>query len=278
MAHTYIAFIDESGDEGFNFAKPPKRLSSEWFVMSAVMCKTSDLAGFQTASDNYLQASGKKKPFHFADVRHEDRIGFINQLMSIPFSHASVLAHKPSPKITEAKMLGKQSHFLFYYTAKLLLERITWFCEYGCGGRENNSIQITFSDRGQLKYERLITYLDTLFNRTAMDDFLGVDVRNHDIKWKYLTDDSIDIKTHNSSPGLQAADAVASSLRAALEFTPHFATEHRYAKLLAPRVWSRYLKVINYGLKFLPEAPSDEFEHTNRLHWLRHYRWLHINK
>lgn len=121
-----------------------------------------------------------------------------------------------------------------------------------------------------------MAYLATLRAKTDTEDFLGVDFRNHDIKWKYVDHELIEIQGHNSLPGLQAADAVASSLRSAIEFTPHFATEHRYAKLLAPRIWSRYLKVINYGLKFLPDVPKDEFSHTNRMHWLRHYRWPHI--
>lgn len=144
MPHTYVAFIDESGDEGFNFAQPPKRLSSEWFVISAALCKVTDEQAFKIVCDTYVETGGKKKPFHFADVRHEDRIGFISQLLKVPFHHMSVLAHKPSPKLSEAQMISKQSHFLFYYTAKLLLERITWFCEYDCGGREGNSVKIVF--------------------------------------------------------------------------------------------------------------------------------------
>lgn len=270
---TYTAFIDESGDEGFRFADPPKRMSSEWFILAAVICKTADLPKLNEFASAYLSTSGKKNPFHFAEVRHEDRIGFTQALAKLPVKFTAVLAHKPSPKLKDAKKLGKQSHFLFQYTAKLLIERLTWYCEYDCGGRPNNSCRIIFSDRGQLKRERLMAYLETLRQRTADDEFSGVDTRNHDIKWRYIFDDIIEIREHNSLAGLQAADAVASSLRSALEFTPHFATEHRYAKIIAPIVWSRYLKITNYGLKFVPEVPTDKYKHTNRYHWLRHYRW-----
>ncbi len=170
-------------------------------------------------------------------------------------------------------MIGKQSHFLFYFVAKLIMERISWYCEYDCGGRPNNTVDIIFSDRGQLKIPRLMKYVATLRKKTELEDFIGVDTRNHDIKWKYIRDKDINVAPHSSSGGLQAADAVASSLRAALEFTPHFATEHRYAKLLSNKGWSRYLSIQNYGLKFVPELPPKKYTHTNRFHWLKHYRW-----
>jgi hypothetical protein len=36
---SFVAYIDESGDEGFNFAEFPEIKSSEWFVLSAVVIR-----------------------------------------------------------------------------------------------------------------------------------------------------------------------------------------------------------------------------------------------
>ena len=41
MAHSFIAYIDESGDEGFSFAANPGQGSSHWFVISAAMIPTA---------------------------------------------------------------------------------------------------------------------------------------------------------------------------------------------------------------------------------------------
>jgi hypothetical protein len=46
MAASFVAYIDESGDEGFKFAKG----SSEWFVLSAAITrKRFDVATVKTS-------------------------------------------------------------------------------------------------------------------------------------------------------------------------------------------------------------------------------------
>ena len=177
MPNEFIAFIDESGDEGFNLVPPPRKLSTEWFVMAAAICRTDQGNLVDAAVQKYHADSGKTRTFHFAKQRHEDRIGFINCVRDSGIIFTSVFAHKPS--LTQFAGL-RQSHFLFYYTAKLLIERITWYAHYASRVTPKGKVRIVFSNRGQLKRADLFAYLGRLRRATALEQWLGIEVGNHD--------------------------------------------------------------------------------------------------
>lgn len=223
------------------------------------------LSEFSEAVNLYNEASKKLKPFHFADERHEHRIGFVTVMSGSPLTTITVLSHKPT--LAGSGGLDGKRHYLFYYTAKLLLERITWFIDQQCGSQSSEKVSIVFSDRGQLKRTDLDNYLDRLKNQTELEAWLGATIGNHDIHWNRI--DEIGIAKHNSLLGLQAADASASSMRAAVEPSPHMLTEHRYLKILSPKVWSRKGKVASYGIKFMPaKVKANPYVKHDRFHWL----------
>lgn len=269
MANRFIAFVDEAGDEGFVFRRHPEKGSSEWWNISAAIFSHEALDELAACEAAYKAATGRHKPFHFADERHENRVGFIQTLAEVNFHFISVIAHKHT--LADAAAIPKKKHHLFYYTAKLLLERITWYADQMYGDPDAK-VEVVFSNRGQLKREDLDKYLDRLRGRTAEEDAFGLAHRNHDIHWPRLSAELIDIRPHESHIGLQAADAVASSVRAALELTDHGYTEHRYVKLLQPRVWRRNGKTASYGIKFVEtELRPNAAVRQNRFHWLRRF-------
>jgi hypothetical protein len=99
MPPTFVVYVDESGDEGFNFSHG----SSEWFVLSAVVTReTLDLATMRLV-DAARTALGRpdKKPLHFRDLRHEHRLPFIHEVSKAALKAVSVLVHKPSIKEPE---------------------------------------------------------------------------------------------------------------------------------------------------------------------------------
>src|SRR5438067_36753 len=76
---TFVAYIDESGDEGFKFGAG----SSDWFVLAAVVVRAADdLAQVKLIDEvrDRLNQDRKpeyrippKKPIHFRDLKHEPR-------------------------------------------------------------------------------------------------------------------------------------------------------------------------------------------------------------
>lgn len=105
---TFVAYIDESGDEGFRFDGG----SSRWFVLSAVvMRKTHEAAMIDLVRDvRTLLGKPPKKPLHFRDLRHEHRLPFLDRIAGAELSAISILTHKPS--LTEPAKFRGGSRFI----------------------------------------------------------------------------------------------------------------------------------------------------------------------
>ena len=54
MARTFVAFIDEAGDEGFFIVPRPDKKSSEWFLMSAVVVPSDKAVMFDNALSDWV--------------------------------------------------------------------------------------------------------------------------------------------------------------------------------------------------------------------------------
>lgn len=69
-----VAYVDESGDEGFKFL-PLEQGSSRWFVLSALVTrKENDLQVVQLARQaREILKKEPKKPLHFRHLKHEQR-------------------------------------------------------------------------------------------------------------------------------------------------------------------------------------------------------------
>src|SRR5215469_17796381 len=94
MAAEFVAYIDESGDEGFNFGKG----STEWFVLSAVVVRSS--LDLQTVKllDTVRATLGvaPKKGLHFRDLKHQQRLPYVHAIANATVCATSVLVHKRS--------------------------------------------------------------------------------------------------------------------------------------------------------------------------------------
>ncbi|MDL5030364.1 DUF3800 domain-containing protein [Pelomonas sp. APW6] len=93
MSSSFVAYIDESGDEGFTFLDDG-RGSSRWFVLSAVVYRRpadlSAVAALKAARATLGWAP--KKAFHFCDMRHEHRRVLLNEVAKTPFRTVSILS------------------------------------------------------------------------------------------------------------------------------------------------------------------------------------------
>lgn len=122
MSSSFIAYIDESGDEGFRFPG-----SSEWFVLSALVLRRHTELETVKALDGIKVRLGKdlRRPLHFRDLEHAQRVAYVGELAAHRkrMRTISVLVHKPSLVEVDA---FREKHLLYRYATR--------FCSSGCRG------------------------------------------------------------------------------------------------------------------------------------------------
>lgn len=270
MAHSYIAYIDESGDDGLigRFRQPGGEGGpSHWLAVGAVVWRMSrdlDMVKCAQSIISELPERKRHKPLHFAELDHPQRVMATNHLRPRPFRVTGVFAHKPV--IPGGIYLDKNQ--LYHYMTRYLIERLSWLCRdfrrYVPEG--DGRVKIVFSRRGGMNYEDFQGYLNVL--RATFD----ADVQIH---WPVIDIDGVEAVDHGQRFGLQLADLAVSGLRAALEPDPYGNLEPRFAEALKERVYARNGNFLSYGAKLVPTADKiaahqqDGVAPANLADWLR---------
>jgi hypothetical protein len=262
VAHpSFKIYIDESGDEGFAF-KAPRLGSSHWFVLSAVITRWEiDLETVKLVDEvRQLLKKQPRQPLHFQRLKHEHRLPYVEKISLARLRTVSVLVHKLSLKEPDT---FRGRFVLYYYTARYLLERISWFCRDHrlANDAGDGSADIVFSNRGGMSYEELREYLRKLKARTELGDV--------SIEWSVIRPEQIQAMNHEKLMGLQIADAVASSLYFAVQQTPLGFTEPRYAQMLKPVVYHHSGQHLGYGIKFWPRETAELLDNEKTLQWVK---------
>jgi len=180
MKSSFIAYVDESGDEGFVFNADGNG-SSRWFVLSAaVIRQTNDLQMVSCLKE--VRAILKKEPkiplhfvdlkheqrvfaeeegdlarkaLHFADLKHEQRVPYIRRVGELPIRTVSVLVYKPL--IAEPEKFQNTKYLLYRYATRLLLERVSWLGrDQRRPGEGDGFTEVIFSNRSNMSYEDMI--------------------------------------------------------------------------------------------------------------------------
>lgn len=260
MPSTFTAFVDEAGDEGFALAEG----SSRWFTLSAVIVRTANEMSVVRLIDAVRGTLGRtdRNPLHFKKLRHHSRLALVSQIGNASLCWMTVLCDKSA--IAEPASFQK-SHRLYFYSARYLLERVSWYCRDAKKLEDagNGTVRVVFSNRGSMSYDEFRDYMHRLKNES--------DYFNCKIDWKTLDVDAICARKDDQMLGLQIADAVASSCFHACEPLKGF-SEPRYVEQLLPRVYAYAgRKRLRYGLKFWP-APAEqavESDTTGLFDWTR---------
>lgn len=242
MAESFVAYIDESGDEGFKFREDGSG-SSRWFILSAVVVrKINDLqmvVGAKRARE--VLKFEPKRQIHFCNLRHEQRVPVARIIGNLPVKTVSILIHKPS--IADPENFQQDAYSLYRYASRLLLERISWLCR---DNRKKNDgdgrVQLIYSNRSAMSYEDLRAYLSQLRHKPN-----GQTVN---IDWDVIDENMVRAVNHDKMAGLQLADVVASSIYQAVNPNKYGDTETKYLEMLGKTIYTRQSKVEGYGLKF----------------------------
>lgn len=249
MTHTYLAFIDESGDDGLEKFREPgnKGGSSNWLVVSACLFRqihTLDAVRWRDEISSKM-VDRKKRELHFTNLNHSQKVVAAQTIASKPLRAMSVLAAKrPIPK-----GIYNEKNQLYFYMTRYLIERLSWLCRdmRPRAPEGDGRVAITFSRRGGMSYDAFRDYLRRL--KASGDQEVN-------IHWPVIDIDGVDAKDHSSSASLQLADAVASSFAAAVEPNIYGNCELRYAEILKPITYQRRGNFLSYGVKAVP-PPRD---------------------
>lgn len=249
MTHSYLAFIDESGDDGLEkFREPGGRGgSSSWLILSACLFRQVHSLDAVTWRDEISAKMPEKKSraLHFAELNHNQRVVAAQTIATKPVRAMSVLAAKrPIPKD-----IYTEKNQLYFYMTRYLIERLSWLCRdlRPRVPEGDGRVAITFSRRGGMSYDAFREYLRRL--KASNDE----EVRIH---WPVIDIDAVDAKDHSSSASLQLVDAVASSFASAVEPNIYGNCELRYAEILKPITYQRKGNYLSYGVKVVPK-PED---------------------
>lgn len=260
MAHSFIAYIDEAGDDGLNPAKyrTPGRGggSSHWLTIGATVWRQSrDLDAVRWAKEirDQLPQQKRHKPLHFKDLDHPQRVMAINGLCDRPMRALAVVANKPI--IPEGTYT--QKHQLYHYMCRYLLERLSWLCR---DLRPNvpegdGRVKVVFSRRRAMNYDDFQAYIQRL------KDAADPEIRIH---WPVIDIPAIEAEDHGKRFGLQLADLVMSGLTAALEPDFYGNVEPRFARMLKPVMYNRGGNYMSYGTKVVPAPEAIPFAEQQR--------------
>jgi hypothetical protein len=243
LGPSFITYIDESGCDGFRFSAG----SSEWMVLSAVTIRAVNDARLVSLLRDVRVDLGIKprKPLHFSRLNARRKTSYLDRLIRecTPIRAISILVHKPS--VEGRTIFPADKTKLYFYTAKLLIERVSWLARDHHRIRDggDGTVRLVFSKRGELPYEALKGYLSKLFEERQ---------HNTSICWKSLNAASFKVLPHGKRAGLQIADAVAHSFWRSVEHP----REGRWAGMLAPLLYRHGRQSRAYGVKVFP--PSAE--------------------
>ena len=259
MTHSFIAYIDESGDEGLSgrYRSPGKGGgSSHWLAIGATIWRKSrdlDAVRWARAIIDQLPEQKRKKPLHFMELDHPQRLMAVYGICDRPIRSITVIANKPViPDGTYASSVQ-----FYHHVCRYLIERISWFCrDYRPVVPEGDGrVKLVFSRKRTMDYQYFRDYL------THMHEMENPAIQIH---WPVVDIDGLEAEDHGSRYGLQIADIATSGLMAALEPDYYGNVEPRYARLLKPVVFNRKGNYISYGTKMFPCAEELVLSHQQQ--------------
>jgi len=240
MSHEFVAYIDESGDDGLKkFRGKNEDGSSQWLVLGCCIVRKNNDLSLVKQRDSILQEIGRTKDrrIHFHKYNHAQKIAICRSMAKLPIKLISILSAKSS--LPQDHAFKKERHKLYWYLARHLIERLSWLCDDE--GKEQKLVKIIFSNRSGLSYQDFQEYLQILKTQCETQ-----------IRWRTIDIGRVQSRPHHQLAGLQLADCSARAFAEAVEPTRYGDFETRYAETLKPITYCRRRKYLSYGVKILP--------------------------
>lgn len=246
MAHSYIAYIDESGDDGLGRYRIPGSTggASTWLTVSATVCRMSrdlEMVHWRNEIRSKLGQRAEKKPLHFKEMNHSQRTMASQIVSSKALRGICIVANK---SVIPAGIYIEKNQ-LYFYLCRYLIERISWLCRdlRPSVPEGDGRVKIIFSRRGGLSYEAFRAYLLRL---------KGMNDPAIQINWPVIDINGIEAQDHGKRAGLQIADIIASSITLGVEPDFYGNCDLKYAEALKPIMYHRRSNYLSYGVKLYP--------------------------
>ncbi|MGJ4958002.1 DUF3800 domain-containing protein [Bradyrhizobium sp. HKCCYLRH2015] len=256
MPVTFVAYIDESGDTGLNRVKPDSPDgATEWLILSAFLVSSANDSNLVSwVKDVQEGIKSKRRDLHFNKLLPFKKSMVCAALAQKDARCFSVMSNKQNIERYKNKNLGEEKAWLYWWLTRLLLERVTDFCERltPIKQRGQDKLRIVFSRRGGLTYENFKSYLELLRYQSVNGKLR---LKAGDIKWSMIDLNEVLVMDHHHRAGLQLSDVIAGAFYEAVERNrgdiEH--CEPAYAKQLEPLVAkSAKNNALGYGIKTMP--------------------------
>jgi len=184
---------------------------------------------------------------HWRKLKHHDKVFYAQAVAKLPARLFAVCVHKPSIRDRSTFQL---KDVLYFYAVRYLLERVSWLArDTAVAGEGDGRARLVFSERKNMSYSELFSYLDLLKQRQEAGE---EDVRVH-FQSLCLDRDKIMVLQPQLRAGLQLVDAWTGAVGNSLEEDKYGNREPRYAKVLSPLVYRHGGVSDSYGLKTIPK-------------------------
>jgi len=259
MTIKFIAYIDESGDTGLQNVKPSNSTSgaTEWLVLSCFLVSEENdhkcLGWVREIKSKFKNVNSEF--LHYKDlipVKKKIACEIISEKACRFFVVTSNKKNIEDHKNQAAEFVsGKGTAWLYWWLTRLLLERVTRFCEDLVPPHErgNWKIQFIFSRRGGLRYVDFRDYLKRLHKQSRLGK---MHIDKGDLCWSVVDEEELLVLDSNDRAGLQLSDICASAFFQALELKNNF--DCQYAKLFKPRMArDKKGRILDFGIKTMPD-------------------------
>lgn len=262
----YVAYIDESGDDGLKAVKPMSNPgASEWLILSAVVVRADKQSDVSKWVENIKsQFKNHQRPdIHFTGLNPAKRKRACEMMAELDARYFVVVSNKKNMEGYTNPFAGKipSSNWFYCWMTRLLLERVTKFvhdhsvAEHGIPTK----LRIEYSARGGLRYSQMSAYYE----------WMKMKKHNQYLPWGKIYWDVMDpqllkVYPHIEREGLQLADVVASAFFKACDKRDTNGCDPTFAKLLRPRMGrepdKKQGQISGFGVKLMPSMKNAKLE------------------
>ncbi|MBK1695729.1 DUF3800 domain-containing protein [Rhodovibrio salinarum] len=256
----FVAYIDESGDDGLAKVKPiDENGSSEWLVLAAVVVDAENeretIQWVRKIIGNFR--NHQRCDLHFSGLNPAKKLVTCKSIADLPVRCFAVASNKKNMRgytnPNAAKIPSK--NWFYCWMTRILLERVTHFVESKSIDKYGSvkKLKIEYSERGGLSYSQMTAYYEWLKMKSSANNLylpLG------DLAWSVMHRDLLDVYNHTERAGLQLADAVAGSVFKGCDVYDTGACDPQFAMALGKRMGrapdTATGQISGYGLKLMP--------------------------
>jgi len=229
----FNCYIDESGDEGIETG------GSQWFILGAVIVPAEQDLTLSAVIPYIKRKLGKdeaKYVLHWRKMKHDVKQFVAQTLSEFPITFSAVVVDKETEVIKNSTFL-KSKDTLYFYTARYLIERLSWLAR-----SQGRVARLTFEHRTSLDYGALKQYWH----------YLRFLVPGTQIHWPAIDSQNFKVLPKHLSRWLQAADSCCGAISDGLERNRFGNVEPSYVMAMRDRIYRRRGNLFSYGLKFMP--------------------------